>query len=299
MITQSCLTPISENLFNFIELITETNEFDSFEVVNLTSANIADYQKIIKKSLISFQPERYRTTHSDLDNQVNEQYAYIESILPISMLLFKQKYSSTARYFTTFFEEDESVVSIQPLKLSLFNDSPVEFYLRIHGERILPSNRKMGYDSSVVNQVFSSTSYLLPFNKEDSVIGWFGDYHSKATAKLFEVEVRIFEGRKNHFPKLNILSEEDMAELKRSCHFNDNIKIMNTRFFYNNSLILDEYDVILKHESNILDHYISMFLTNAVKKHKMSLDIQPAPTKEYCDYFKEANLHKVIEMIKC
>lgn len=299
MITQSCLTPISENLSNFIELITKTNEFDSFEIVNLTSSNIANYQKFIKKSFISFQPERYWTTHSDLDKNVNEQYEYIESILPISMLLFKQKYSSTIRYFTAFFEENDSVVSIQPLKLSLFNDSPVDFYFTIRGERVLPSNTRMGYDSSVVNQVFSSTSYLLPFNKDDSVIGSFGGYHSKATAKLFEVEVRIFEGRKNHFSKLNALSKEDMEKLKRSYYFNDNIKIMNTRFFYENSLILDEYDAILKHESDILDHYISMFLTNPIKQHEMNLDIQPAPTKKYCDYYKEANLYKVVEMIKC
>jgi len=298
MISQACPTPLSHNLSNFVKLMNKKGDFDGFEIIQLNSVNINDYQRVIKQAFSSSQFERTFGANSDLDKLVSEDYEHLLTLLPISMLLFKQKYSSTTRYFTLFFEEFDSVITIHPINLSLLKNDPKNFYIEFEGKFCLPFSSRMGYDSSVVDQIFSSTTYLLPFDKNAAVIENFGSYHHDHTAKKFEVEVRVFKSGQNHFEKLNRPSEEEIDKIKNSYYHKD-LTIINTRFSYNSVVILDEYDLCIKPENEIIMNYVSMFLTNPEHKHGMILDIKPAPTKEYCDYYKSAKLGKVIEMIKC
>lgn len=295
MITQSCSTPVSKNLLDFVDMISQTNDFDSFEVVRLTSSNVENYQKFIKQSF-TYRETNMSCNKSDLNRMVVEDYEELLTLLPVSMILFKQKYSSVSRYFSAFFEEEDSILSFQPISLSLVKGDAREIMINLHGNYCSPFASKMIYDSSISDDIFHSLTFLLPFNKIDCVIDRF--YNSKPTTKLFEIEVRILHSFKNKLSNLNMPSDIDLANHRRLFD-DDKISVINTRFVYENTVILDEYDAFIRAPELIINQYLSMFLSNPVKQHDMTLDIQPAPTKEYCDYYKKANLSKVIEMIKC
>lgn len=287
---------LSDNLMSLLNDVSKYHSFDSAHIYHLTHHNVVEYKHIILQSmsenLRKIQNIAPKEKSQDIIGDVNEYFTdVVEPQLPISMIVFEHNYLSVNESFMLFFKEHGNIILVdkQVSTLALPNTHYVLQSLMLDERLYAPVAQGLAYESSTTHGLFPFVSFLLPFDKDASIIDL---YQRERPYKKLELQVRTLGMGQDKSANINIPKNLDVAK-----HY-DHKCIFNTRLIYNGEIIFSEYDIALNNPREIVEAHLTPFVDNMKSRYEIMDNVPVALTKEYYDHFK-ANIKPVIEMIKC